>query len=105
MPEDFAIDSQRETSYTEVGDIESVEGVQAVKQAVFIAIYETVDMTPPAFEPDTIEEQRSAIETTVREHPYTVEPIAVTVISENTASEEITYQVQTNRIQFQTQTT
>lgn len=104
MPIDIAIDKNRRTSYSVVGDYETVSGLNAVHQALFIAIYETVDMGTPSFVEDAIEEQRSDIESTVQSHPFSRDPVSVSVEEQDPENNQITYSVKTARIEFSTET-
>jgi len=97
MPTDFEIDENGQTEYDEVGDWGQVSGLDAVAQAVTIAIWEQADLSAPSFQSVAIEEQRGTIESVVRRHPWTQEPISVTIFEKDTDEQRITYRVTTTR--------
>jgi hypothetical protein len=104
MVEDIFISETKQTEYDEVGDFRTVRDVDAIAQAVTIAIIETVDLAAPSFDPEPIEEQRGRIQSVVQNHPWTREPVTVSVASKDTENNSITYRVTTRRLSLPVET-
>ncbi len=102
--EDIAYNSDFQTSYDSVGDIQTVtdknDDHAAVRQAITTSIIERVDFTAPAITPKQISKQRSAIEGAVRNNRFSEPPIAVSIEGIDETVPAVAYRVQTNRVSF-----
>lgn len=100
MPEDIYFDENFTTEVDEVGDVRTRTGAAAIRQAVATSVIEYRRRTTSGMSPTAIEDRRSAIEDAVRNNTFTEPPITVTVTDVDHETGTITYQVQTNRLNY-----
>lgn len=104
MSTDIKFDSQRSTSWDEVGDIKTVSGVAQIRQSVVISILEGVDLAAPSLSSTEIEEQRGAIQSAVRRNENTLDPITVDVAEIDHDEQKVVYRVRTRRVNLPIET-
>lgn len=105
MVEDIAYNTDLQTEYDDVGDIDTVDGEAAIEQAVVTALIERVETAALTPTPTRIEQRRSQIAEAVDSIQFTEPPINVSIesIEEGNGSATVTYRVETNRITFSIQ--
>ena len=86
------------------GDIATVEGTDDIEQQIITAVVENVGLSAPSPTATAIEEQRSEIETVVKNVAVTREPISVFVTdsplqggSDDSEVLAVQYEIQTGR--------
>lgn len=97
MPVDVAIDDIHDTEWTGNGDLRTVTGPDAVRQMIYVAVRESVDLRVPGLTPSIIEDTRSDIEAAVRASEHTREPIRVVVDDVDHDEGVVTFAVSTAR--------
>ncbi len=105
MVEDIAYNTDLQTAYDGVGDLETVDGEDAIEQAVVTALIERVETEALTPMPTRIEQRRSQIEGAVDSVQFTEQPINVSIesIEESDDTATVTYRVETKRITFSVQ--
>lgn len=98
MLEDIAYNDEFRTSYDEVGDIQTVEGEDAIVQAINTSVVEFVGLSSPPLNATELEERRSDIESVVEDNSFTQDPVTVTIDDIDEEEQAVRFRIETGRV-------